>query len=158
MTMIQNRRDKILAYNSKRDCRPLRFSFRGDEKTIPERELKFNKDGSPNVYRLVISILEMCSSCRSINSVTDVLETMQDCNRSSLDIWRHAKYLYPDIDVFKIMEALHRLVREDKVYAQFCNQVKRTVFYLDEDRSHDMHFKCEEYNISFNTWRKLHED
>ena len=154
---IQQRREKILEYNSRFDDCPLIFVDYGRKQVfIPKENLKFNKDGGPNIYRLVISILEMCNKYYSA-SINGVLETSPGRNRSSFDIWRHAKMLYPDIDVFRIMEVLHRLCKERAVYGQYCFQVKRAVFYISDRAEFRPNWLCREYKIVFNTWKKLHE-
>ena len=161
--MIAKRREKILQYNSKQCCDPLEFKdqydIRGDSIPITEDQLKFNRDGSPNRKQLVRIILEMAREYGSYNPTTKSLETGCGRNRSSLDIWRHVKSLYPDMDVFLIMEAIHALSMDDReeIYGQYCNYVKRSVFSLDGPREY-IYWKCNEYKISFNTWRKLHEE
>lgn len=162
--MIAKRREKILAYNSKQCCDPLEFRSqygigRNESVPIPEDELKFNRDGSPNRKQLVRIILRMAERYGSYNPTTKVLETGCGRNRSSLDIWRHAKSLYPDMDVFLIMEAIHALAENyrEEIYGQYCSYVKRSVFNLNGPRE-DRFWTCKEYKISFNTWRKLHED
>jgi len=161
--MIAKRREKILAYNSKQCCDPLEFKGQygiGNKSVpIPEDELKFNHDGSPNRKQLVRIIIRMAVRYGSYNPTTKVLETGCGRNRSSLDIWRHAKSLYPDMDVFLIMEAIHALYIDprEKIYGQYCSFVKRSVFDLSGPREF-LSWGCGEYKISFNTWRKLHEE
>jgi hypothetical protein len=167
MSQIQKRREKILAYNSKHDCSPLIFkTWNGSrEVTIPSDQLKFNKDGSPNVKQLVLTILEMSERNSSFNRDTNKFETSEGRNRSSLDIWRHAKNIYPDIDVFRIMEVLHKLCKSGVVRGQHCSTVHRAVFYRNENRGYDIFsrddedlmWRCGDYKISFNTWSNLHE-
>lgn len=163
--LLETRRNKILAYNSKHDCSPLLFrDYRGLIKTIPKEELRFNNDGSPNRKRLVLSILSMSEHFDSVRE-DGTWETSPGRNRSSLDIWRHAKALYPDIDVFSIMETIHRLTKSGALFTQYCTTVHRSVTYLSDSRGRDIFtrddedlmWRCGDYNISFNTWRNLHE-
>ncbi len=89
-------------------------------------------------------------------------ETTPGRLRSSLDIWRHAKTALPDIDIFRVMEAIYRL--KDKVYGHYCYMVHRSVFRLPDTGSWSVHrqpigfrnFICREYKIKFSTWKKLH--
>jgi hypothetical protein len=161
--MIAKRREKILAYNSRQCTDPLFFReyYDSDKKIIPipESELKFNRDGSPNRKQLVRIVLYMALRYSSYNPITDKYETGTGRNRSSLDIWRHIKSIYPDMDVFLIMEAIHALAIDhaEEIYGQYCSMVRRSVFNLTGPRDY-MSWRCGEYKISFNTWRKLHED
>lgn len=161
--MIAKRREKILDYNSRQCTDPLLFrEFYGYENKIipiPESQLKFNRDGSPNKKQLVRVVLNMACNYSSYNPTTDKYETSPGRNRSSLDIWRHIKSIYPDMDVFLIMEAIHALyiVPSENIYGQYCGVVHRSVFNLSDSRYY-VSWRCGEYKISFNTWRKLHDD
>lgn len=152
---IQKRIDKIVAYNSKHNLTPLYFTRLGGTAIVPmdESRLRFNQDGSPNRKRLILEILRMTSNYCSHNGTT--VETTPGRNRSSLDIWRHARYVYPDIDLFAIMEAIHKLCAYSLIYGQYCHQVKRAVFYISDSHTY-MSFHCGEYKMSFNTWKNLH--
>jgi hypothetical protein len=159
-TLIQQRREKILAYNSQTCLEPLIFMDRkGGILEIAKEDLKFNKSGTPNRRRLVLSILEMCRNYGSTNQVTNKFETDAGRNRSAIDIWRHAKALYPNIDVFRIMETIWQLCEEGEVFGQYCHRVMRAVFrtWNHDGKDTDMHFDCHEYDIVFNTWELLHE-
>ncbi len=157
--LIEQRREKILAYNGKHDCSPLVFmGYGGKIHKIPAEDLKFNLDGSPNKRRLILSILDQSNKWSSFNSTTVKVETTPGRNRSSLDIWRHAKDLYPDIDVFLIMEAIHKLVLSGDVYGQYCCQVHRAVFDIYHHNISDHFWLCREYKISFNSWKQLHTE
>lgn len=153
--VIQKRIDKIVAYNSKQNLTPLYFTSMtsGETVAMEKRNLRFNADGSPNRKRLVLEILRMARNYCSHNGT--LVETTPGRNRSSLDIWRHARYLYPDIDLFAIMETLHKLCSDNLVFGQYCGQVHRAVFSIAPWGT-NMSFMCNEYKISFNSWRQLH--
>lgn len=154
---IDTRRQKIIAYNSKYDCSPLHFvDYHRKTVEIDNDDLRFNADGSPNIKRLVLTILSMSERLFSF-SESGIAETSPGRNRSSLDIWRHAKLLYPDIDVFRIMEVLYKLSENGDLFVQYCHQVKRTVFYRSNNREM-YNFLSGEYHIQFSTWKKLHDD
>lgn len=162
--MLENRRNKILAYNAKHDAGPLLFmNYKSQIVRIPDSELKFNKDGSPNRRRLVMSIISMSEKYSSVTEA-GVYETSAERNRSALDIWRHAKAIYPDIDVFSIMEAIYKLCLNGELYGQFCRTVRRAVFYSSGSRGRhigsrdrdELRWLCGEYRITFSTWENLH--
>ena len=161
--MIAKRREKILDYNSRQCTDPLLFrEYYGPNRKIipiPESQLKFNMDGSPNRKQLVRVVLNMACNYASYNPNMNYIETGPGRNRSSLDIWRHIKSIYPDMDVFLIMEAIHALATDhtEEIYGQYCSFVHRAVFNLSGHRDY-MSWRCGEYKISFNVWRKLHDD
>lgn len=161
---LENRRTKILAYNNKHRTDPLLFmNFAKKIVPIPETDLKFNKDGSPNRRRLVMTIINMSEKYASVTE-TGLYETAPERNRSALDIWRHAKAIYPDIDVFGIMEAIYKLCLSGELYGQYCGTVHRAVFYSsathyrDTRRRHpdELRWTCGDYRITFSTWENLH--
>jgi len=164
MSRISERRQKILDYNSVHDYGYLVFRRDGytrpDERTvipIPAGQLKFNMDGSPNRKQLVRVIMDMSRIYGSFNPTTNRMETSSGRNRSSLDIWRHAKSIYPDIDVFLIMEAIYALCYREGLFGQYCSTVHRAVFNL-RGYENSENFVCREYRINFSTWRQLHEE
>jgi len=168
---IAQRREKILAYNNSHCTDALEFKVLYGSKTgqivtipeahtmLPNTELKFNRDGSPNRKQLVRIILRMAENYGSYNPTTRILETGCGRNRSSLDIWRHAKSVYPDIDVFLIMEAIYALAddEQERIFGQYCGMVHRAVFNLGGPRLNHR-WRCDEYKIMFTTWKKLHEE
>lgn len=158
MHQILVRRDKIAEYNANTDLSPLRFIKLGKEVKIAKSDLKFNPSGSPNRKYLIKAILTMSQTCSSMNIETGIVETPRGKNRSVIDIWRHAIYMYPDMDIYRIMEAMHTLCKDGEVFGQFCRRIKRAVF-RNFNFSHlttNMHFMCNEYAISFNSWEVLH--
>jgi len=159
MTMLEKRLGKIEDYNSLQLDSPLCFcNSRGKEIKISKDDLKFNPSGTPHRRNLVKVILDYTYEWYSKNTVTGDIETEPGRNRSIIDIWRHAIYLYPGLGILRLMEASFDLCERREICGQFCHKVERTVF-----RSHDLfesantEFDCEEYGIRFSTWKKLHE-
>jgi hypothetical protein len=63
-------------------------------------------------------------SC-SINTSGDV-ETKDRCSRSSLDLWRHVKYFFPEITIYSVMASLYRT--QFNYRSIFCPDIHRRVF------------------------------
>jgi hypothetical protein len=150
MSRIGERREKILKYISKHNCDPLLFK----DPYIPNSPIT-NLQDTENIDALVWEIIKLSARLGSYNSTMNYVETYSGKMRSSLDIWRHAKSVKPDIDIFTIMESIYRL--KDQVYGHYCTTVKRVVFMLPRYGSGVRNILCREYNIKFSTWRKLHE-
>jgi hypothetical protein len=155
-------RKAIEEYNSRKCLTPLFFQDAHKKKhEIPKGELKFNRSGTPNRYRLVLSILDMTAKYYSVDGDGKV-ETPPEANRSAIDIWRHAIALYPDMDIYRIMETIYRLCDKEEeegalVFGQFCWMIKQSVFRNFRVRTTDMDFSCDEYDMAFGDWKVLHE-
>jgi len=152
MSRIMERRKKIETYIGLYERSPLSFLRYavGEGVAVP-----MESDGS-DLDVLVMEILEKAMVCMSYNGVR--IETMSGRMRSSLDIWRHAKFVSPDVDILSIMESIHRL--RDRIYGHYCTTVKRSVFRLPNNYGIALgrrSFYCREYRIRFSTWGKLHE-
>jgi hypothetical protein len=155
MSRIQERREKILKYIEKYDQSPLVFrKYISSDKS--DHFPSISGDYDEPVDNLVMNILDMSQRYGSFNRKTDSIETGNGRMRSSFDIWRHAKAVLPDIDIFSIMESIYRI--KDDIYGHYCSQVHRAVF--DNDHSWgplDRGFLAREYGIMTTTWKKLHE-
>lgn len=133
----------VLEYVKKHKNQPLVFyltklteaGFRMVEEDLSPGPIDILDDGS--VEHLVCLILDKCMSCYSgcraepLDSPQITLgkvETGGGRRRSSLDIWRHAKYYFPDISIFPIMRSLHNLAVHGRVLTLFCCDIKRRVF------------------------------
>jgi len=150
MSRIADRRNKILQYISKYNCDPLLFK----DPYTPDSPIFYISD--TNIDILVKGIITLSTSYGSYNTTMNYVETFPGKMRSSLDIWRHAKSVIPDIDIFTVMESIYRL--KDRLYGHYCSTVKRAVFRSPNSWGRSVpNFKCREYNILFSTWRNLHE-
>lgn len=151
MSRISIRRDKILQYISKHNCDPLLFK----DPYTPDSAIVHLSD-TKGIDILVFEIITLSSRLGSYNSTMNFIETYPGRMRSSLDIWRHAKSVIPDVDIFTVMESIYRL--KDRIYGHYCITVKRSVFKLPHSWGNSVsNFKCREYNIMLSTWRNLHE-
>ena len=147
MSRIGERRKKILDYVSGHPSSTLEFRTDYNSPVVV-------LDMVENVDDLVMQIITTARSCASFTQ-SGIRETSSGRSRSSLDIWRHAKSVLPDIDIFTIMESIYRL--RNKLNMNYCGFVHRSVFkprYYDWDYGN---FLTREYRIMFSTWRKLHE-
>jgi hypothetical protein len=159
---ISELREAIEEYNSKKLLTPLFFQDAHKRKhAIPKEELKTNRTGTPNRYRLVLSILDKTAKYYSVNGDGKV-ETPPEANRSAIDIWRHAIAIYPDIDIYRIMETIYRLCDKEEeegalVFGQFCWMIDQSVFRNFCLKTTNMNFPCEEYGMEFKDWKVLHE-
>lgn len=156
MPSIKNRQKKILDYMEKTNQSPL--VFRGNYgKNSPV--INITGYEPTDIDGIVMDILNKSQLHPSFNPKTGKFETSAGRLRSALDIWRHAKSILPDIDIFTVMESIYRIRNE--LYGHFCLTVRRTVFRpnlfyhgrIDDPSS----FMCFEYGIKFSTWKNLHE-
>ena len=156
--LITIRQFKIDAYNSLHDLSPLLFIQRykkGEPFSLQTHDIRYNRDGSPNKKDLVRQVLLQSQNYCSFNPETGKIETDIEKNRSVIDIWRHIKAVYPGISIFAVMKVLHSLCIDGEVFGQYCHRIKRAVFRSFDLKTTDMRFVCQEYKISFNTWRNL---
>lgn len=148
--LVANRRQKILNYISRYDQSPLIFrSYYSD--SVPEQEVP----AGLSIRDAVKEALMLSRNFGSYNPSINRMETTPGRMRSSLDIWRHLKSYYPDIDIFSVMEAIYQLRRN--LYGHYCITVKRAVFKWANDLADMQSFYCNDYHMTFNGWKKLHE-
>ena len=151
MSRMAERRAKILRYIDEHNQDTLYFV----NVYSPSKDITYLLD-TDSIDLLVSEILSRSKNYGSYNPNMNYIETYPGRMRSSLDIWRHAKSIKPDIDIFTIMESIYGF-RYD-IYGHYCGNVKRAVFREPTFYSKGVpNFKCREYNIMFSTWRKLHE-
>ena len=152
---LAQRREKILRYISEHNTDNLLFRHPGYRETPEEYMVHLDADGS-NIDDLVMEIITKSENYCSYNPNMGYVETIYGRMRSSLDIWRHAKSVLPDIDIFTIMESIYNI--KELLYGHYCITVKRAVFRLPNSWSSGVsNFLCREYGIRLSTWRKLHE-
>lgn len=149
MSRIADRRNKILQYISKYNCDPLLFK----DPYTPDSPIIYISD--TNIDSLVKGIITLSTTYGSYNPNMQYIETFPGKMRSSLDIWRHAKSVIPDIDIFTVMESIYNI--KNQIYGHYCITVKRSVFMPPRYSSGVRNILCREYNIMFSTWRCLHE-
>ena len=157
--LIDKRLQKIATYNSQQKLSPLYFSKRASPHVaidIPERLIRLNPGGAVNKSLLVMGILTMSAEFCSTRAENHLIETFPGKNRSVIDIWRHAIYVFPEIDITELMEEIHYLCDSGQVFGQYCSVVRRAVFRNFNLSYTDMHFMSREYKISFNSWKNLH--
>lgn len=119
-TSISNEQ-KVLDYISKFNTSTLYFNGLANG-----GEIKDNGDTETLIYKIIEATYYYCST-DSKGSV----ETLPDRNRSSLDIWRHAKLYRPEITIFEVMRAIYNLgTVERTVVGCFCNNIHRRVTHI----------------------------
>jgi len=152
---LAQRREKILRYISEHNTDTLVFQRPDHREALEETIVRLESDGS-NIDDLVMEIITKSTEYYSYNPNMNNIETGYGRMRSSLDIWRHAKSVLPDIDIFTIMESIYNV--KELLYGHYCITVKRAVFRLPNSWSKGVgNFLCREYGIKLSTWRKLHE-
>jgi hypothetical protein len=120
---------------------------------------------------MVRRCIELNYNYNSINSESQEIETYRSRSRSSLDIWRHIKYYYPDIEIFDVMSSLHKIYMNKEIRGIFCNDIKRRVFRIHEtdqfhndewknwQRSEEMYGYCnrnvDEYGLDWEDWKEI---
>jgi len=112
---------------------------------------------------LINKLVIMSKNMRSVNENGN-LETSYSRNRSSIDIWRHAKFFRKDITIFEVMEELYKIVEEKKAISQFCSSVKRRVFnYVSSNGSNLWTYNYgvsskDEYGLYWTDWKNITKD
>jgi hypothetical protein len=142
MTIIQ---DKVLGYVENNLHDTLYFDEGVKPKTISSTK------------ELVYNILEMTEHYSS-RAKNGQVETYPNRARSSIDIWRHALDVCPDITIFDVMKALYELAHDDeKLSTWICCTIDRRVFLtLSQDDSGLMEaWDEDEYGLRLTDWNKL---
>ena len=152
MTRLDERREKILRYVGSQNCFPLIlktgfYGSVGGGEIVPLLPMA--------VEDLVMSILDNAESLGSFNQSINRFETSPGRARSSLDIWRHALSVCPELDIFTIMETIYNL--RGSLRVNYCSFVHRSVFRRGHSEWDPPNFLTREYGIRFSTWKRLHE-
>lgn len=164
-------RNKVLGYINDKDTSPLVF-VRGEIVSFfTYRELSTNLNletrieflrSIENLDNLVIEIIRTSENYFSKNTITGVIETMNNRRRSVLDIWRHVKYFKSEVTIFQVMEILFRL--RDNFRYMFCRNVQRRVFTLGTNviiwgfgnrRGHHNEYTKDEFGLLFKQWKNI---
>jgi len=130
------------------------------EKRTKENEIK-EEDG---LLEFVLKLIRLSSCNNSVNE-NEKIETNYSRNRSSIDLWRHAKKFRPDISIFNIMSALFEIShnRENKIVSQYCGTIHRRVFSYTGSNSYSYgniyHASYnDEYGLTFYDWKDIDKD
>ena len=108
---------------------------------------------------LVYDVLDKTQHYHSSKVGDSLYETDPGRVRSSLDIWRHVKYLKPEITIYQVMNTLFAN-RKDYV-GQFCGGVKRRVFICKENKPGWRLLgtdRYDEYDLVFKEWETISEE
>lgn len=110
---------------------------------------------------LILWCLETSYWHKSVDTETGVVETRNGAARTSLDIWRHIKYINPDITLESVIKALWEMGTIDgTLKGHRCADIGRQVFKTSIQRpSWNMSgLSSTEYEYSFNQWNLLFEE
>lgn len=108
--------------------------------------------------RLIHTCLRMSSEFKSVTPTSlkkknGAFECYNGARRSSLDLWRHAKFFRPEIDIFTVMRALYYLQEEEKsIASHFCSQVRRRVFWRGNG---GYRWAYDEYGLKIEDWKTI---
>lgn len=123
-------------------------------------EIEFN-DFTEDGDSLIVSCLKLSKVLYSAIKSKDgfyYTETPPGRRRSVLDIWRHAKYINPNIDIFYVMRELYSIMErgEGKTNSLVCNGIGRRVFrytgLMSRNYSPD---ERDEFGLLFNQWENI---
>lgn len=115
-------------------------------------DISKNKDLDAFIHSLYKKSISHCSAPRSDPTH---IETRSSALRSSIDIWRHAKYYFPDISIFSVMNSIYRLTTVVRLYGQYCSVVRRRVFYAFADGFLAHTTYPDEYGMTLPQWEKV---
>lgn len=149
--MNEKYRKSVSAYLHSKYCR-----------TSPLEFLDYESNGEiidPSKYsveQMVERCLELIEHHSSMDSETGIIETFPARARSSLDIWRHIKYYYPDVTIFDVMNAMYNI--GEKLVGHICHDIGRRVFKLKANKS-DWGLNYlddeDEYGLTFHQWSDI---
>jgi hypothetical protein len=165
--MNQENRDRVNKYlnsNYVDSLSPLYFN--GYES--PKDEFDPDKH---SVEAMCKRMLQLTRSYPSFDEDTKELECSSGRNRSSLDVWRHIRYYYPQITIYDVMNALYNIDEEnDGYYGFFCGNIKRRIFKMGvghrtvENQDWQRNFNrsgvfdrnnLDEYELFWNDWKDI---
>lgn len=156
--MTYNKKQKAVQLKlksmSKEQLAPLQFKNGYDIETDPDIEKNYFPE-LLDLNKVVKEILHLKDSYCSVNTITDITETLQRKNRSSLDIWRHVIFFYPEVTLEEVMHQLNKLAMCHEITSFICCDIKRRVFlyhslsnqYIGHTLSQD------EYGLYFHEWK-----
>lgn len=136
----ETKRKAVQQYIQNYNRTPLKFKYYNAPENIELTET--------NVDKMVYRALVLSDVFPSENS-DGRLETEPKRNRSSLDIWRHVIYYYPEITIFQVMNSLFNLKTVGEIGTIFCSQIMRRVFYLNSPSGDSVN---DEYGLNFSDW------
>jgi hypothetical protein len=84
---------------------------------------------------LLLTVFTLTNLYASNNLKTGIKETTSGRRRSSIDVWRHAKFFKPEIEIFDVMRALWNLEKMRVLHSIFCTDVNKRVFCKNYDNS-----------------------
>lgn len=155
--------EKVQKYimDNNMDCSPLFFTKRWNEEplevTLPQKEnYSSNREFLKDLVRV---ILQYTKHNYSINSVTKEMETVPGRNRTSLDLWRHIIYFFPEISIFEVMRALHSTT----LTTFFCYTIEKRVFPTIKFYDLGVNTGCsassvlhpDEYDLLYKDWENI---
>jgi hypothetical protein len=137
---------------------PLRF--RGY--TSPKDEFDITKY---SVDDMIVRTLQLAWDYASEHPENGFIECGSKRRRSSLDIWRHIKFYYPEVTIFDVMHSLYNLYRKE-VYGFYCTTVWRRVYKyktywssgneeLMADMSGQKNDNFDEYGLEWKEWEDI---
>lgn len=135
---------------------PLQFS----ETYYDDRgKLIINKDTkvsliSTEIDDIIKEILRYTTAYASLNMIGKI-ETHRARKRSSIDIWRHTKFYFPDISIFDIMNGIWEI--RDSLQTNFCSTVQKRVFRLAETPIDYSENTRDEYRLLFKDWEGINK-
>lgn len=88
------------------------------------------KEPNPNVSvdSMVLRCLKLTELYPSLNTESKLKETRNGRRRSSIDIWRHIIFFFPEVTLLQVMKSLYNV--QDDLYGSYCYDVHRRVFFL----------------------------
>lgn len=98
-----------------------------DSESVVTREHFSGDDGS--IESIVYNTINLSKSYNSyrVHKHRLTYQCRNGAFRSSIDLWRHIKYYFPEVTIYDVMHALYRL--RFKINGLFCTIVKRFVVY-----------------------------
>jgi hypothetical protein len=159
--MNQENRDKVNNYLNSfyvQSLSPLKFNNYESNK----EEFDSSKH---SIESMVLRALELTKMYPSYDVETNEFECLSKAMRSSLDIWRHIKYYYPDVTIFQVMNALFNVYEGGTDhYGLFCCNINRRVFkvgrkgFTESSWMRDMSSSgrsVDEYGLVWDDWKDI---
>lgn len=123
-------------------------------------KIKLELENTPSIESMITRVLELSCEYYSVG-INGNPETSSNRFRSSLDIWRHIIYYYPQVTIFQVMKGLWDM--KDSLVGHYCPDVRRRVFKLKKSCSSNIHLYygpgslhiSDEYHSDFPDWENL---
>jgi hypothetical protein len=146
--------EEYLKSDKVKSIKPLKLGLDSNISILTKSEL----DKLKTLDDKILKILTLCYRYNSYIVGETHFETSSGRSRSSLDLWRHIVYFYPEVTIFEVMKSLVNLYESHKVGELFCSTVHRRVFYSTNSNYYSYYGfgnTKDEYKLTLKQWKDI---